>query len=418
MTMQDEATVRSAIDSDEVAAEPKVRLGLRDRIPRAGLTEYWYPAIPASKVGKRRGVARTLLGQDLVFFRGKHGEIAAIGQWCPHRNASLGGAPCFFEGTITCPYHGLTFDHTGTAIAFLGEGVDSTLPGQPGANARSYPTRTLQGLVFVWMGKGAPAPIEEDVPPEFLDPNALVQFTEDTWSVNWRASLENLNDAHVFYVHRNSLEVLMLDRAGLQLFLDMGATRPPTKVVNDRGLVFENPRFFDFTDSQQARKTKPRENFQDEYPQLGGAKWPKTRFRLYLANVMGFLRRNLRPKKDWLIEDQEWAGVHLPTTFRVDYQTHIYSRAVTPIDAETSKIFYYNTTYPGTSRRRFYNRVIYRIYYDWKQHRNFSGQDQRIVEGLKYENQHEKFSGSDAFPLAWRKFVVQYARRAPDGTIG
>ncbi|HLZ70355.1 MAG TPA: hypothetical protein VKV26_10660 [Dehalococcoidia bacterium] len=35
-----------------------------------------------------------------------------------------------------------------------------------------FPTRTLKGIVFVWMGQDErePAPIEEDVPEEFFDP--------------------------------------------------------------------------------------------------------------------------------------------------------------------------------------------------------------------------------------------------------
>ena len=393
-------------------ADKRVRLGLRDRIPRMGLREYWYPVVADAKVPRRKPVRRTVVGDDLVLFRGKDGQVAALSNWCSHRNSSLAMGKCHFAGTVTCPYHGLTFDTTGKAVAFLGEGRESTFCDRPNSGVRAYPTKTLKGLVFVWMGDGEPAAIEEDVPPQFFDEGALIQFSEDEWRSNWRVSLENLNDAHVFFVHRNSIELLIQDRRGLQLFLGMGPHRPATKIVNGRALVFENPRFFDYMDTDQARKTAPRTEFQEVYPELGGAKWPKTRFRLYLATVMGVIRR-LRPKMDWLITDEEWTGVHLPCTFQVDYQSHIYSRAVTPIDADTSRIFYYYTTYPGSDRRRVFNRLVFRLYYDWKQHRNFSGQDQRIVENVEYENPKEVFSGSDAFPLAWRKFVIEYARQSP-----
>lgn len=399
----------SALDS---SADKRVRLGLRDRIPPAGLREYWYPVVADRKVPRRRPVRRKVLGEDLVLFRAEDGQVAALSNWCSHRNASLAQGKCHFAGTVTCPYHGLTFDTAGKALAFLGEGRESTFCERANSGVRAYPTTTLKGLVFVWMGDGDPAPIEEDVPPQFFDPAALVQFSEDEWQANWRVSLENLNDAHVFFVHRNSIELLIQDRKGLQLFLGMGPHRPPTKVVNGRALVFENPRFFDFMDTDQERKTPPRTQFQEVYPELGGAKWPKTPLRLYLATVMGLLRR-LRPKMDWLIQDEEWTGVHLPTTFQVDYQSHIYSRSVTPIDEGTSRVFYYYTTYPGSDRRRLFNRLVFHLYYDWKQHRNFSGQDQRIVENVEYENPKEVFSGSDAFPLAWRKFVIEYARQSP-----
>lgn len=407
------AATDSSTASDSPSVSSPAGLGLRDQIPKIGLKEYWYPVIADKQVSARRGVRRKVLGEDLAFFRGSDGQVAAITNWCPHRNASLGDGKSMFPGTLSCPYHGLTFDDKGKAVAFLGEGPDSKFCKRPSSAARSYPTRTLKGLVFVWMGTGDPAPIEEDVPPEFFDDAAQVMFSEQRWAVNWRASLENLQDAHVFFVHRASLEVLMQDPNGLNLLLHMGPDRPTTRVVNGRALVFDNPRFFDFVDSNQERKThlEPT-NFQDTYTNLGNAKFPKTRTRLHLARVFGFLRRHFRPKSDWLVDDVEWAqGVHMPTMYRLDYQTHIYTREVTPIDEDNCAIFYYKTMYPRSRASRIWNEINYRIYYDWKQHRNFSGQDKRIVEKINYENPQERFSSSDAFPLAWRRMVIQHTRQ-------
>jgi phenylpropionate dioxygenase-like ring-hydroxylating dioxygenase large terminal subunit len=390
------------------------KLGLRDRIPKLGLTEYWYPAIPDRSVPSKRPVRRQILGEDVVLFRDAHQRVVALTNWCPHRNASLAKGDCIYPGTITCPYHGATFDASGKAVAFLGEGAGSLWCGQRGSSAKSYPTRTLKGLVFIWTGEGEPAPIEEDVPPEFFDEAALVQFSVQRWRANWRASLENLQDAHVFYVHRNSIELLSQDVQGLTFLLHLGPKRPPTRVVNERALVFENPRFFDFIDSDQTRKTNFKRDFQDSYPGLGGAKYPKSLNRLRLARCMGFMRRHFRRKLDWLVDDVEWAqGVHLPTTFRLDQQSHVYSRTVTPMDENRSWVFYYNTTYPKNAYWRVRNQVIFWLYYNWKQHRNFSGQDKHVVEGLRYENPTEKFSSSDAFPLAWRRMVINNARHPP-----
>jgi len=389
-------------------------LGIRGQIPKMGLVEYWYPAIADNKVPRRKPTRRRIMGQDIVFFRNEKGEAVALTNWCPHRNASLAQGSCHFKGTITCPYHGLTFDENGTPLAFLGEGPDSTFAQQRRSSARSYPTQTHKGLVFIWMGEGDPAPIQEDVPPEFFDDRALVMHAEQRWKVNWRASLENLQDAHVFYVHRNSLEVLSQDVNGLNMLLHIGPERPATKVINGRALVFENPRFYDFIDSDQQRKTQATATrpFRDTYPGLGNVKFPRTTTRLYLARAMGFLRRHLRPKMDWLVDDVEWAmGVHMPTTFRLDYQSHVYSRVVTPMDEDNSWIFYYTTTYPKSKRRRMFNRFLFHAYYNWKQHRNFSGQDKRIVEALNYENASEKMSTSDAFPVAWREMVIEHARK-------
>jgi phenylpropionate dioxygenase-like ring-hydroxylating dioxygenase large terminal subunit len=406
-------TGEGPVTTGATATPRKGGLGLRDEIPKLGLPEYWYPVIKDSDVPAKKTVRRKAMGQDLAFFRGAKGQVVAITNWCPHRNASLEGAKSLFPGTVSCPYHGLTFDESGSAVAFLGEGPKSKFCGRPANAARSYPTQTLKGLVFVWLGEGDPAPIEEDVPPEFFDDRAQVLYSEQAWKVNWRASLENLQDAHVFFVHRTSLEVLMQDVNGVNLLLHMGPDRPATRVINGRALVFENPRFFDFADTNQDRKSKfEAPEFQDTYEALGGAKFPKTKFRLHLARVFGFLRRHFRPKADWLVDDVEWAqGVHMPTTFRLDYQTHIYSRAVTPVDEDNCQIWYYKTMYPKSRLKEIWNRFNYVIYYDWKQHRNFSGQDKRIVEKINYENPKERLSSSDAFPLAWRRMVVEHARK-------
>jgi hypothetical protein len=56
--------------------------------------------------------------------------------------------------------------------------------------------------------------------------------------------------------------------------------------------------------------------------------------------------------------------------------------------------------------------VNYLVYYNWKQHRNFSGQDKRIVEQISYEEPGERFSSSDAFPLAYRILVTEHSRDA------
>jgi len=58
------------------------------------------------------------------------------------------------------------------------------------------------------MGTGTPAPIEEDVPPEFFSDKHMVMTAEQMWNSNWRPSIENFSDAHVYYVHRNSIEML------------------------------------------------------------------------------------------------------------------------------------------------------------------------------------------------------------------
>src|SRR5437763_16470111 len=91
---------------------------IRSKIPPLGHREYWYPALPDKDVGNKPQVLR-MLGDDLVFFRGKDGQAKALLDACPHRGALLSLRACHFEGLISCCYPGATFDRDGNCVARL-----------------------------------------------------------------------------------------------------------------------------------------------------------------------------------------------------------------------------------------------------------------------------------------------------------
>src|SRR5690242_17686816 len=111
---------------------------IRKRIPVQGLREYWYPAIKDRSVG-RKPVGLKLLGDEIVFFRGHSGEVAALANACPHRGGSLSHGDCHYKGTVACPYHGWVFNEEGDCVAVLSEGPSSRMPGV--AKTRKYLTR-------------------------------------------------------------------------------------------------------------------------------------------------------------------------------------------------------------------------------------------------------------------------------------
>ena len=190
--------------------QPLTSLGgdIRPYIPTLGLREYWWPALRANKVPRKKPVQVSMLGDDICFFMGTNGQPVAIQDVCPHRGSRLSEGHMHWPGTVACPYHGWVFDEQGTNVAVLSEGPDSTGCGKPGTEAKKYPTQVLKGMVFVWMGDGDPAPIEEDVPEEFFDDDALVLHGMAYWECNWEVALENSMDSHVNYLHRDAFVVL------------------------------------------------------------------------------------------------------------------------------------------------------------------------------------------------------------------
>ena len=397
-----------------------VPITVRDRIPVLGLTEYWYPALRASKVGTKRPVPIQIVGQHLVFFRDAADEVVALARACPHRGAHLSHGNSHFKGTLTCPYHGWTFDGKGNCLAVLGEGPESDIPGSRGTQARAYPTQTLRGTVFVWMGEGKPAPIEEDAPPELFSDKHLVFASERIWNANWRPSLENFSDAHVFYLHRNSLEMIMQPPAALMALAHSGPTRPQLLRINDRALAFDPKAATVLNYSDQAAgdhartgggKAPDRREFQDTYPALGGQKWPPTRARMYISQICGTFRGLFSPSPAMTGAATEWGtGVHLPCTVRVDYRRLMFTRFEVPMDENRTNNFYFIAVRKGSLLNQLFWSTYITGYYLWKAISNFSSQDGHMAEITDYTTP-ERLSPSDKFPREWRRFVLECGRR-------
>lgn len=421
----------SNVDGEIIAANEATRArsgGIRERIPALGLTEYWYPALRASKVGRgfasKRPTPVTIAGQTIVFFHDENDHVVALSNLCPHRGAYLSHGTTHFKGTLTCPYHGWTFDAKGNCLAALGEGPESEVPGTRGTQARSYPTQTLMGVVFVWMGQGKPAPIEEDVPPELFSDRFMVMTGENVWQANWRPSIENFSDSHVYYVHRNSLEMLTQPTAGLLALAHSGPTRPEMKRINDRALVYDpkTSTVLNYTDRAAGEKPKDavgqqalKRAFQDTYPALGGAKWPPTNLRYRLSQLCGFFRGLFKPAPAMQTPASEWgSGVHLPCIVRVDYRRIMFTRFEVPIDAQRTNNFYFIAVRRGNALNQLFWQVYFQVYFRWKTVVNFSAQDAHMAEITDYDAP-ERLTPSDKFPREWRRFVVDCARKpSPD----
>jgi phenylpropionate dioxygenase-like ring-hydroxylating dioxygenase large terminal subunit len=141
-----------------------------------------------------RPLKRRLLGEDIVFWR-DGGRAHAIAERCPHRGASLANGHCRFpgSGTLSCPYHGWTFNGSGELVACIQEGPDSVMPGR--VRAKAYPVEERASVVWVWIGDTEPVPIDEDLPACMKLPGAvnLVHFTP-VWRTNWAFLFDNFLD--------------------------------------------------------------------------------------------------------------------------------------------------------------------------------------------------------------------------------
>ncbi|HLY66229.1 MAG TPA: Rieske 2Fe-2S domain-containing protein, partial [Chloroflexota bacterium] len=156
-----------------------------------GFRHYWYPALLSRHLSGNKPQGIKLLGENLMFMRA-NGRVHALFDRCAHRGMRLSYGTCLSEGTVTCPYHGWTYDvRDGQCIAALTDGPESPIAGQRGKSVRTYPVEERNGIVYVYMGDGNPPPLEADVPEEVLRPDWTFHAVVYTWNCNWRSAVEN-----------------------------------------------------------------------------------------------------------------------------------------------------------------------------------------------------------------------------------
>lgn len=106
----------------------------------------------AADIGEQPKLIKAL-GEELVLFRDKSGQIGLVHKHCPHRRASLEYGHCEQHG-IRCCYHGWLFDIDGTILEIPSEppGLKLVERVQQTVRLGAYPTHEFRGLVFAYLG--------------------------------------------------------------------------------------------------------------------------------------------------------------------------------------------------------------------------------------------------------------------------
>lgn len=188
---------------DEPAKHQRVKEGWRPYLEaKLGFRNHWYPALFAYELNGDEPKAVKLLG-EFIILRRVDGQVYALEDRCAHRRVRFSAKiECYTKDTITCWYHGFTYNfHDGKLVQVLTE-PGCALVGKMAI--RTYPVREAQGIVFVFIGEGEPPGLQEDVPPGFLDADLAVGGIHREVKSNWRLGAENGFDTTHIYIHRNS----------------------------------------------------------------------------------------------------------------------------------------------------------------------------------------------------------------------
>ena len=159
---------------------------------------FWQP-IAVSEDLKDLPVAIRILGEDLVLFRDRSGQIGLLELHCSHRGTSLEFGQIEERG-IRCCYHAWLYDVDGKLLETPGEPAESTLKDRLYHGA--YPTHEHGGLVFAYMGPAENRPAFPILDTFNRPGYRSMGRGHDIWPCNWLQVRDNLADpVHLRFLH-------------------------------------------------------------------------------------------------------------------------------------------------------------------------------------------------------------------------
>jgi phenylpropionate dioxygenase-like ring-hydroxylating dioxygenase large terminal subunit len=372
------------VDRARIKNDPYARFG----VPDLGFRNYWYPALLSRQLG-REPKRVVMLGEPIAVWReGK--SVYALADRCAHRGARLSRGRCEFpgSGTISCPYHGWTYDgRTGRARAALMEGPRAEFG--PRAGVKAYPVEERAGIIWIFVGDMDPVSLAEDLPEWLLQDDWFAISVAVRYTCNWRALIDNwAQDWHANYVHRNSPEFFLQPAPFAR---DMIVAEIPGK----KGVGY-----LDVGGVDEA-----------EFAGLG--KWPLDRW-----------HRIMKPRgiaTVWFDSSKDSGEVQDGSKFLKQLRMPGYimigrghrkywlGQYATPVDSNTTMLFNINIFRRTSIWSELCDRVHYGIFRGWAHDWLFSGQDKRILDD--WEVGPELLSKTDMGVLQWRKFSAENARR-------
>ena len=198
---------------------PDISQQIRDWRPyfeaKLGFRSHWYPVMYGADLAEGEVKPGKLLGEDLLLRR-SDGAIYCIKDQCLHRGVPLSRKPeCYSKDTVTCWYHGWTYQWADGKLCDILTDPSSKLIGTRGL--KTYPVQEAKGMVFVFLGDVAPgqAPpaLALDLPPGFLDPDRAAYGIRRLVKSNWRLGAENGFDTTHIFIHKDSPFVTGRDSA-------------------------------------------------------------------------------------------------------------------------------------------------------------------------------------------------------------
>ncbi|MCY4498830.1 MAG: Rieske 2Fe-2S domain-containing protein [Rhodospirillaceae bacterium] len=176
------------------------------------MRRFWQPVCLSEELTDVPRAIR-ILGEDLVAFRDKSGQVGVLHRQCSHRGASLEYGIIQDTG-IRCCYHGFQYNVDGTLM---------NVPGEPDGGERmsktvaqgAYPAFERYGMVFAYMGDFDEMPKFPEW--EFFHNYDDLEFASysNIYPCNWLQVFDNIPDQmHTCQLHSPTMRVISDDDDG------------------------------------------------------------------------------------------------------------------------------------------------------------------------------------------------------------
>lgn len=357
-----------------------------------GFRGYWYPVAWGSHITSRPR-AVTLCGEKLALIRDR-GQVYALHDRCPHRGVPLSLGRQQFPGTLSCAYHGWTYDlPTGRLVAAITDGPASPICGK--VTVATYPVAERLGLVWVYLPIAGeePHPVGDQLPEELRDEPFVLGGRIQDRTGNWRFACENgYDEGHAKYLHRTSL---------WRLF----------KVMPTWNITRIEPR------GRWIYRVQEEQFWEADFPGLGRwsnkAWWkltpPVAKSGQKASNVGN---TGAATKVDPVIAAQGFPGfvsMSMPGVLRVAYPKFIHYEFYVPVDADHHRYVGVMVNFrEGISTLVFYAKYL--AWVRWLFHGQFSSQDAWMVDVT--DAPPERLYRPDLSLTAWRSLAErEYAAR-------
>jgi phenylpropionate dioxygenase-like ring-hydroxylating dioxygenase large terminal subunit len=346
----------------------------------SGFRGYWYPVTWSSHVTGSPSTF-TICGEKLALVR-DNGSAYALHDRCPHRGVPLSLGNQQFPGTLSCVYHGWTYNLSdGKLCAVITDGPESPICGK--VSVRTYAVEERLGMVWVYIpiGDEKPHPIDEQLPAELVDNPFVMGGRIQPRTGNWRFACENgFDEGHAKYLHRTSL---------WRLFKPM-PTWNITRIVPHGRWIY---------------RVQDEVHWDADFPGVGH--WTNKRWWKLNPPDQTFNIGNTGAAKkiNPTIEAQQFPGfasLSMPGVLRIAYPKFIHYEFYVPVDADNHRYVGVMVNFEkGWNTARFYAKYLGAV--RWLFHGQFSGQDAWMVDVT--DAPPEKLYRPDVSLTAWRNLA-------------